>query len=178
MTVEETEPKKREPLKNQGFFLIVCIGLFIGLILKLFVFEILTVSGRSMQPAINDGDRIFISKLSYGLVKPYGDKLLVQWKTPQRGDIIIYLYNDKIVVKRCVAVAGDLLEYSADNVYNLKTGGKQIKLTEHQYENLKNSGSVPEGFVLAIGDNYDESVDSRTYGFVSVRNILGKVLCK
>ncbi len=131
-----------------------------------------------MQPSINDGEKIFINKLAYGLVKPYTDSLLIQWKTPERNDIIIYLYDNKIVVKRCVAVAGDLLEYSSDNVYTLKTGGKEISLTEKQYQNLKNSDSVPQGFVLAVGDNYEESIDSRTYGFVSVRNILGKVICR
>lgn len=169
---------KKTPSKNSGIFFILCIGLLAGIILKLFVFEFLTVSGRSMQPAINDGDRIFISKLAYGIVTPYGEKLLVQWKKPERNDIIIYLYNDKIVVKRCIAVGGDLLEYSADNVYTLTTGGKQVSLTEIQYNNMKNSFSVPDGYILAVGDNYEESIDSRNYGFVPVKNILGKVLCK
>ena len=42
----------------------------------------------------------------------------------------------------------------------------------------QNSAVVPEGYVLAIGDNYSQSIDSRTYGFVPVKNILGKVLWK
>ena len=96
----------------------------------------------------------------------------------KRNDIIIYLYDNKIVVKRCVAVAGDSLDYSADSQYILFTGGNEIALTAEQYDCMKNSAVVPEGYVLAIGDNYSQSIDSRTYGFVPVKNILGKVLWK
>lgn len=166
--------------QNKILCLIVCIGLLFGLILKLFVFEILTVSGESMFPAINDGERLFVSKCAYGLCKPYGEKLLVQWKGPERGDVVIYLYNNKIVVKRCIALGGDKLEILTDSDYNyiLKAGDFSIPLSQSQYLNLKDSASVPQGYILAIGDNHEVSVDSRTYGFVSERNILGKVLCK
>ena len=165
---------------NKVFFLIVCAGLFVGLVLKLFVFEILTVSGESMMPAVSDGEHLLVSKLAYGLVVPFGDRLLLQWKSPARGDVVIYMYDNKIVVKRCVACGGDSLEYSPDNDYNhiLRAGGAEIALTESQYLRLRDSGSVPEGYILAVGDNYGVSVDSRAYGFVSERNILGKVLCK
>ena len=165
-----------EDKKNIVF--IICAGLFIGLVLKLFVIDVLHVSGRSMYPALKDGDTLIVNKLAYGLIQPYGEKLLVQWREPKVNDIIIYLYNNKIVVKRCVAVGGQRLAYSADTMYTLIVGEKQIPLTESQYNNLKDCITVPEGYVLAIGDNYEESVDSRTYGFVSVRNILGKVAHK
>jgi len=165
---------------NKLLVLIICLGLFAGFIIKLFVFEVLTVSGDSMSPCLKSGDRLFVNKLAFGLVQPYGEKLLIQWKKPQRGQIIIYLYDNKIVVKRCLALAGDLLEYSCDNEYNhiLRVGDKEIPLTESQYLRLKDSKSVPKGYILAIGDNYPVSVDSRTYGFVSEDSILGKVLCK
>lgn len=166
--------------QNKILCLIVCIGLFLGLMLKLFVFEILTVSGESMFPAIKNGEKLFVSKCAYGLCEPYGEKLLLQWKNPERGDVVIYLYNNKIVVKRCVALGGDKLEILQDTDYNyiLKAGDFSIPLSQIQYLNLKDSASVPQGYILAIGDNHEVSVDSRTYGFVSERNILGKVLCK
>jgi signal peptidase I len=166
--------------QNKILFLIVCMGLLLGLVLKLFVFEILTVSGESMLPAIKDGERLFVSKCAYGIAEPYGEKLLLQWNKPACGDVVIYLYNNKIVVKRCVAVGGDKLEILTDSEYNyiLKAGDFSIPLSQIQYLNLKDSASVPAGYILAIGDNHEVSVDSRTYGFVSERNILGKVLCK
>lgn len=155
-----------------------CAGLAAGILIKLFAFEVLTVSGRSMVPALHDGDRIFVSKLAYGLAKPYGDSLLVQWSEPKKNEIVIYLYDNKIVVKRCVATGGDKLEYSHLSDYTLTANGNEIPLTESQFQNLKNTDKVPEGYILAVGDNYAESVDSRTYGFVSVKNVLGKVICK
>jgi len=166
--------------QNKILVFIICAGLFAGLLLKLFVFEILTVSGQSMYPAISDGERLFVFKLAYGIAEPYGDSLLCQWKSPERGDVVIYLYDNKIVVKRCLAIGGDKLEFSLDNDYNhiLTVGNQKIELTALQYLNLKNSSAIPKGYILAIGDNHEVSVDSRTYGFVSERNILGKVLCK
>lgn len=162
---------------NKSFILILCAGVFLGFLTKLFVIDVLHVSGTSMEPAIKDGTTLAVNKLAYGIILPYSDKLLVQWAKPKRGDIVIYLYNNKIVVKRCVALSGDLLEYSSDSVYTLYVGGKEIPLTEVQYKNLRNTSEVPDGYILAVGDNYESSVDSRNYGFVSERNILGKVIC-
>lgn len=163
---------------NKSAILIICCGIFLGFIIKLFIFDILHVSGRSMEPAISNNSTLAVNKLSYGLIKPWSDKLLFQWNKPECNDVVIYLYNNKIVVKRCVAVEGQLLEYSVNPVYTLKIGDKSIPLTEIQYLKLKDISEVPEGYFLAIGDNYQESYDSREYGFVSVRNALGKVICK
>lgn len=162
--------------KNAVF--IICIGLAVGLFLKLFVVDILHVSGTSMLPALRDGDTLLVNRLAYGIAQPYGEKLLVQWREPKAGDIVIYLYDNKIVVKRCVATGGEHLAYSSDTVYTLAVGDKRIPLTDAQYQRFKDIDTVPDGYILAVGDNYEESVDSRTYGFVSVRNVLGKVLCR
>ena len=55
-------------------------------------------------------------------------------------------------------------------------GENKISLSESQYQRIKYSSYVPEGMILAIGDNYSESIDSRDYGFVSTKNILAKVM--
>ncbi|WP_191014385.1 signal peptidase I [Treponema zioleckii] len=169
---------KKTLKKYSAYILITCVGIFLGVILKLFVIDILHVSGKSMQPSIEDGEVILVNKLAYGLNKPYGEKSFFNWSEPKVGDVVIYLYDNKIVVKRCVATEGTLLEYSDNPLYTLKIGEKEISLTAEQYDNLKSSPKVPDGYILAVGDNYRESIDSRNYGFVSVRNILGKVLCK
>ncbi|MBR4448999.1 MAG: signal peptidase I [Treponema sp.] len=157
---------------------VISIGLIAGLFLKLFVIDFLHVSGTSMEGAIKDGSVIAVNRLAYGIAVPYSNRLLIQWNRPKEGDIVIYMYNNKIVVKRCAAVSEQSLEYSANSLYNLKIGDKNIPLTKEQYFNLKDCSKVPEGYILAIGDNYEKSVDSRDYGFVSVRNVLGKVICR
>lgn len=163
---------------NKSIIFITCCGLFFGFIVKLFAVEVLHVSGTSMESAIHDKSTVVVNKLAYGIIKPFSNSLLVQWQEPKVGDIVIYLYNNKIVVKRCVACEGQSLEYSSNPVYTVKVGDNEIPLTESQYMRLKDAAQVPEGYILAVGDNYEVSVDSRDYGFVSVKNVLGKVLCK
>ncbi|MEE0879409.1 MAG: signal peptidase I [Treponemataceae bacterium] len=158
--------------------LIFLITLTIAFLIKLFVLDIVLVSGTSMMPNIKDGEIIFINKLAYGIVQPFSSSFLVQWDTPKENDVVIYLYNDKMVVKRCIATEFTPLEFYQDSEYNMEVNNKNIPLKEEQFQRIKNSYFVPEGMILAIGDNYAESVDSRNYGFVSVKNIIGKVLCK
>ena len=77
-----------------------------------------------------------------------------------------------------MAVAGDRLEFSHDFGYSLAVNEKSIPLQEAQYQKLKHNQQVPPGMILAVGDNYNESVDSRDYGFVSVKNVLGRIIGK
>ena len=153
-------------------------GLIIGIFLKLFVIDILHVSGISMEPSIHDNSVVFVNKLAYGLILPQSAKLAFQWAKPHYGDVVIFLYNNRIVVKRCDAVGGEHLDYLTDSGYSLRVGKRKIPLTEEQYFRLKNSRRVPDGYILAIGDNYGQSIDSRYYGFIPVNNVLGKVIGK
>ncbi len=181
---EEIGSNSRRSSSSRFLALIVAAGLLIGTFVKLFAFEFLHVSGRSMMPAIQNGETIFVNKLKFGIAKPFSDNLLLQWGKPQRGDVVIYLYDNKIVVKRCVCIGGDKIrcerepDGSGGEDYFLFAGEKKINLTSSQYANMKFIRQVPDGYVMAIGDNYDESLDSRSYGFIPVKNILGKVLCK
>ena len=168
----------KNPKKQISLPVIFLITLLIAFLIKLFVLDIVLVSGTSMLPNIKDGQTIFINKLAYGIVRPFSSSFLVQWDSPKENDVVIYLYNDKMVVKRCVATEFTPLEFSQNTEYSMKVNEKIIPLKEEQYQRIKNSFFVPEGMVLAIGDNYAESVDSRNYGFVSVKNVIGKVLCK
>ena len=159
-------------------FLCIIIGLSVGILLKMFVFDIKRIEGVSMEPCLKQGSYIIESKLAYGLLKPSGSSFFVRWASPHKNDIVLYYYNNHTVVKRCVAVENEKLEISEDSGYSLIVGEKQIPLTEEQYHRIRYSERVPQGMILAIGDNYVKSVDSRDYGFVSVRNITGKVLWK
>ena len=156
----------------------IVIGIAAGILLKLFICDVLVVSGVSMEPAVQDGSIVFVSKLAYGIPKPFGVDLLIQWALPRRGDVVVYIYNDRTVIKRCVGTEGDPLDFSAGSEYSLLVAGEKIPLTEAQYQRIKHSTRGPDGMILAVGDNYLESVDSRDYGFVAVQNILGKVIGK
>jgi signal peptidase I len=156
----------------------IIIGVAVGICIKLFIIDFLRISGTSMEPEIHNGSTVFVNKLAYGLVKPGSRIFFVQWSEPKAGDVVIYLHDNKIVIKRCAAVSGTRLDYSADSGYSLHVGASEITLTKEQYELMHTSLFVPDGYILAIGDNYADSIDSRSYGFVSVKNVVGRVIGK
>lgn len=129
-----------------------------------------------MQDAIGDGELIFVNKIAYGLQNPFRPELLVQWKKPQSGEIVIYMFENAWVVKRCAAVSGDTLVYQGED--SVLVNGKTIPLTSIQFHRMRTSGAVPLGYVFAVGDNYGSSMDSRSYGFVPEKNILARVIAK
>ena len=164
--------------QKKKYFILVLFGIVLGIFLKIFIVDISKVSGTSMEPSIKNNSTVIINKLAYGLCVPLGNSLFFSWTEPKKNDIVLYIYNGKPVIKRVLATENDSLEFSIANGYSLIVGENTIPLTEGQYQRLKYSSQVPLGSVLCIGDNYEESVDSRDYGFVLVNSILGKVLCK
>ena len=178
-------------------------GLFVFLLL-MFVFRSSladwnSVPTGSMKPNIVEGDRILINKVAYDLKLPFTNIKLADFADPERGDIIIF--NSKVsdirLVKRVVAVPGDVVSMR-NNV--LSINGKEldyealanvndkIELSEDlfgkQYsiritpENSRASSFdpvlVPENAYMALGDNRDNSADSRFIGFVPRDEIIGR----
>lgn len=169
------EKKIEKQKKSPGNFICVALGILIAVILKALAFDFFRVEGFSMSPEIQDGQIIFVNKLAYGFVNPFTAEIFLAWKKPEEDDIILYLYENSWVVKRCVAIEGAPLEYFGDSEYNLIVGNKKIALDSIQYHRMRASEKIPQGYVLAIGDNCALSYDSRNYGFVPEKNIVGKV---
>lgn len=165
-------------MKENRYYGCVAAVFVLLLVCKFFCIDILNVRGNSMKPAIKDGELIAVNRLAYGLVVPFKNKFLLRWKEPKAGDVVIFPHEGKMVVKRVAASSGSHLDFSVDTEYNLLLGGNKIKLTEIQYSRMSQFDSVPEGFVLVLGDNLSESIDSRNYGFVSENNITGKIFRK
>ncbi len=159
-------------------FLCIAIGIAAGIIFKLFIIDILHISGTSMEPTLKNGSKVAVNKLSYGLVKPFRGEFFFQWNKPKLNDIVIYLHDNKIVIKRVIAVGGDQLEFSENSSYTVRINQKEISLSQAQFQRMKNFEKIPEDFVFTLGDNQKDSIDSRDYGFVSVRNIMGKIIGK
>lgn len=158
------------------------IGFFAGLCIKLFILDFLTVSGPSMEPSINNGKKVWINKAAYGLHVPFTARYIIRWSSPSSSQIVTFLHDNKIVIKRCVMTEGDSIqiEINENSEYYLLINkhkiNKKVRLSREQYENLKGITKVPEGFIFVLGDNSLRSVDSRDYGFVSVKDITGKAI--
>ena len=100
-----------EKIKIPGYAKSLSIGICIGILLKIFILDILTVSGTSMEPTLQDGQKILVNRLAYGLAKPFGSNLMFSWNKPKENEIVVFLYNllkeSKSVPEETVLVIGD-----------------------------------------------------------------------
>jgi signal peptidase I len=154
----------------------------------------------SMNPTIQEGDFIFVNKLAYGAKLPFTDIQLLSGKLPVRGDVVVFITaaDNTRMVKRLIGVPGDTVQLK-DNVLWLNgesaqyfliesTGDKfifreQIDYLDHDMQILVRAKSikastdtmvVPAGKYLVMGDNRDNSIDSRFFGFVDQVDLVGR----
>jgi signal peptidase I len=150
----------------------------------------------SMLPTIVEGDRIFVNKMAYRLEVPFTDIEIMQTGQPKRGDIVVF-NSEKAgnrLVKRLIGEPGDRVAM-LDN--KLSINGEQVLYEDsdnelHKTEHLGDVAHfvqfmpvakardnfaeviVPQGYYLVLGDNRNNSADSRYYGFVPAIEIQGK----
>lgn len=168
------------------FLKVVVIALVIALIIRTFIVQPYVIPSGSMLQTLQIGDRIFVSKFSYGIHIPFMEKELFSTGEPVVGDIIVFPSSDPEnlgvdYVKRVIGVGGDTLEIKNKQLY--KNG---VLITEpyvsHVDPYIENSArdtmtpiTVPAGKIFVMGDNRDNSRDSRFWGFVDKDVVHGKV---
>ena len=160
----------------------------------------------SMKPTIEIGDRVVVNKLAYDLKIPFTTKVLARWGDPTRGDIVVLFspVDGTRLVKRVVAIPGDRVAMYDNQLYvNGKaaqlstfhtTEDPESGLTLVTEETLMGRThkvmltpqmpavrsfpptAVPPGHYFVLGDNRDNSNDSRFIGFIERRRIVGKAV--
>lgn len=163
------------------------IALFlVSLVVQGCLLQSFYVPSSSMTPTLQVDDCIVVPKLAYGLHLPFADKPLVSWGAPRRGKVVVFHREDDIatpvdessraLVKRVIGVAGDTITIVGREVFVNGT------LLQEPYAWWMGTGAshaasftVPEGALFVLGDNRDESDDSRFWSnpFVSVERVLG-----
>jgi signal peptidase I len=161
--------------------LIVLAAIVLGM--RIFVGEASVVPTASMEGTILVGDHLFMDKLLYGPEIP-----LVHWRLPvlktiHRGDIIVFRYPKDVTetfLKRVTALGGDRLEIKNGVLYVNSQPVKEPYAVHHApvHNPLESWGPtvVPEGKLFVMGDNRDNSSDSRDWGFVPMSNVIGEPL--
>lgn len=162
------------------------IAIILALFIRTFVVQAFKIPSGSMQNTLLVGDYILVNKFIYGVKIPFTDTTLIPIENPKRGDIIVFKFpNDpsKDFIKRVVGVGGDTIVIKNKEVF---VNGKPednthaIHSDPHVYppgfQFRDNAGpiTVPEGKLFVMGDNRDESNDSRFWGFVDKSAVRGK----
>jgi signal peptidase I len=181
--------------ENRGFVLFV----FLMLIFRSSFADWNVVPSGSMKPTILEGDRIWVNKMAYDLHVPFTLISLYKIADPERGDIVVFDSEvaGKRLVKRVIGVPGDTVELRGNRLYingvaarysmAREEGGmlqvqEQIAGFSHRMQVYSASGRaanfgpviVPPEHYLVLGDNRDNSADSRFIGFVPRREIGGR----
>mgnify|MGYP000968448142 CR=1 FL=1 len=145
------------------------IAIVLAAFIMTFVVQSYVVDGPSMQPTLYTGERLLVNKFIY------------RFKEPERGDVIVFrppgeLSNRKFI-KRVIGVAGDIINIEDGIVY---VNNEPVP-DEYAFEKIRSSWfpvnfplKVPEGHIFVLGDNRNNSKDSRHIGPIPLKNVTGE----
>ncbi|MFA1818982.1 signal peptidase I [Virgibacillus oceani] len=155
----------------------ISIALVLAFTLRSVIFANYSVVGESMQPTLNDGNLLIVNKVLYNL------------QEADRFDVVVFHANDQEdYVKRVIGTPGDKIEYKNDQLYvngeyveeefleSYKMASSSDPFTEDfTLKALTGETQVPEGKLFVLGDNRQDSLDSRSFGFIDQEVLVGKV---
>ena len=174
-------PKKKSLFREYTEALLVALAL--ALVIRTFIVQAFKIPSGSMLETLQIGDHLLVSKFLYGIKWPLSDTYAVRGFEPERGDIVVFRYpnnRDIDYIKRIIGVPGDTIEIRNKQLIR---NGQPVNESyiKHSQPTLMlpvrdNYGpvTVPEGKYFMMGDNRDDSQDSRFWGFVSRPDLHGK----
>ncbi len=165
----------------------IITALILALVIRAYVIQAFKIPSGSMIPTLLIGDHLLVNKFIYGTKIPFTARRVLIFKKPERGDIIVFKYPEnpkKDFIKRVIATGGDVIEERDKRIY---VNGKAViePYTQHSDSGIRSGNdprdnfrplTVPKGKVFVMGDNRDQSYDSRYWGFVDLKEIKGKAL--
>jgi signal peptidase I len=166
----------------------IAIAILIALFIRTFVVQAFKIPSSSMEPTLQIGDHLLVNKFIYGIKIPFIGTKYFQYKKPQRGDIIVFIYpkdRSKDFIKRVIGTEGEKVQIVRNKIY---INNQLIEdpwghyderaFTTKYLQPMEIFGpvSVPANSVFVLGDNRDNSQDSRFWGFVNVNEVKGKAI--
>lgn len=166
----------------------IITALILALVIRAYIIQAFKIPSGSMIPTLLIGDHILVNKFIYGTEIPFTDRRILVLRNPEKGDIIVFKYPEnpkKDFIKRVIATGGDVIEEKNKVVY---INGQALKepYAVHSDTGLRPVGNdprdnfgpitVPKGKLFMMGDNRDQSYDSRYWGFVDLKEVRGEAL--
>lgn len=168
------------------------------LLVRTFALNVYHIPTSSMEPNISEGTVIFVNRLAYGLRSPLTGSTWITRADPSPGEVFLFRYPREprtTFVKRVLGVPGDRIRVDGDAIFvndrllnPASTSGSdpnQVQLGESQYllkddplirSDVHLDLVVPADHYFALGDNINHSEDSRVWGLVSSRHLIGRVV--
>jgi len=173
--------KRKKPILRE-YSEIIVLAVALALFVRTFFVQAFRIPSESMEDTLLVGDFLFANKLVYGPKLPFVDLRLPAIRDPKPGDIIIFKYpNDPKIdyIKRCVAVEGQTVEL-VDNKLYVDGVMQDEEFSKYVFGSRPDRRfgpfKVPEDHVFMMGDNRDNSADSRAWGPVDKKLISGKAM--
>ncbi len=161
----------------------IVIAVILALFIRTFFIQAFKIPTGSMRTTLLEGDRILVNKLRYGAKVPFTALRLPGYGKPQRGDVIVFIYPEdpkRDFIKRLIALGGDTVEINNGNIYvnNQEVVDSPIKniyyYNRGDYGKVGQTIKVPEDSYFVLGDNSASSKDSRYWGFVPQKDLIGR----
>jgi signal peptidase I len=183
----EAAPRRKSLIREYGEAIVIAV--LLALVIRTLVVQAFTIPSGSMMDTLLVGDYILVNKFLYGPEVPLVERRLPGLREPERGDIVVFKYpqdETRDFIKRIVGAPGDVVQVRGQEVYvngrlldepymkatnSLPHGGGE---TYCAYAYGCEPLTIPAGAYFVMGDNRDNSQDSRYWGFVHRDKIRGK----
>ena len=177
---------EKQKSKVQEYAEAIIIAILIAMFIRTFIVQAFKIPSGSMKPTLQIGDHILVNKFIYGVKVPFLRNTIIPVGDPKRDDIVVFIYpqdRSKDFIKRVIGVSGDTIEIRNKNIY---INGKLYNDTHGVYvDQYIIPGSlqprdnfppitVPPNAIFVMGDNRDQSYDSRFWGVVDLKDVMGK----
>jgi signal peptidase I len=159
----------------------IALALVLALTIRSFVVQAFHIPSSSMVPTFLEGDRVLVTKFSYGVRNPFTNSVLFGSGTPKRGDVVIFKYPldpNTDFVKRVIGLPGEKIQIVRGKIFidDIAIDDPHGHYDNPYMANARDFGPeiVPENSYFMMGDNRDYSNDSRSWGSVDASFLRGK----
>ncbi len=162
----------------------IVVALLLAMVIRTFVVQAFKIPTGSMRTTLLEGDLILVNKFIYGAKVPLTNFRFPAVRKPQRGDVVVFIYPQdpkKDFIKRLVGLPGESVEIRNSKIY-INDQPLDVATFNRPYYNRGDFGLegrkilVPKDSYFVLGDNSENSQDSRFWGYVPAKNLLGNAM--